>query len=112
MKHWPPILWAVFVALIIFIVALASVVFSKYYEFGLAAGYVGWIAIIAFWFWWKSQGATDIHIHHYVLSSVGVSCIGYQCVFLTFCQAIFCGVMIEGGSRWGYDPIFTYDGED
>jgi hypothetical protein len=35
-----------------------------------------------------------------------LSFLSYQDVFITFVSGYFNGVMIEGASNYGYDPIF------
>ena len=111
MKTWPTVLWVVFFGMIALIVGIVSVLAKKYYEYYLVATYIGWVGAVGLWFYWKKIGATDVHIHHYCVTAFLVSVIGYQSAFLTFVQAVCSGIMVEGGSRWGYDPIFTYDGQ-
>lgn len=38
-----------------------------------------------------------------------MSFICYQSIFVTVVQAYFNGMMIEGGARWGYDPVWESD---
>ncbi len=38
-----------------------------------------------------------------------MSFICYQSIFVTVVHAYFNGMMIEGGARWGYDPIWESD---
>ena len=49
-----------------------------------------------------------MHIHHYVLSLIVLSFLGYQSVFLTVVHGAFNGIFIEGASHWGLDPIWIY----
>jgi len=32
--------------------------------------------------------------------------LGYQDPILTFFHGYFCGLFVEGGCRWGYDPLW------
>ena len=112
MKHWPAILWVIFFAMIGVFAFLINILAHKYLEFKLAFGYIGWVGLVGLWLYWKSIGASDIHIHHYCVSAFMITLIGYQSVLLSFVQAIMCGVMVEGASRWGYDRIFTYEQEN
>jgi len=108
MKNWPPILWGVFT----FLVAAGGYIivdlFFTYAEYSLEGLFVYMVLSIAFYFWYRGRDAIDVHIHHYVVGFIAVLLISYQSVFFTFVSAIFSGVMIEGASRWGYDPIWTY----
>jgi len=38
-----------------------------------------------------------------------MSFICYQSIFVTVVQAYFNGMMIEGGARWGFDPVWEAD---
>lgn len=38
-----------------------------------------------------------------------MSFICYQSIFVTVVHAYFNGMMIEGGARWGYDPMWESD---
>ena len=112
MKKWPATLWAIFVGLVIFFGYMILELFFIYSEFGLMASFIMLIIGIAFYFWYRGRDAIDVHIHHYVVGFLAVLIIQYQSEFFTFVSAIFTGVMIEGGSRWGYDPIWTYPYSD
>lgn len=67
-----------------------------------------WGTLFFSWFFFKSYTSANMHIHHYVLSMIVVSFIGYQSKFLSLIQAVFSGIMTEGTSRWGVDPIWDY----
>ena len=53
-----------------------------------------------------SKLSDDVHIHHYVVGMIVVSFACYQNILITVCHGIFNGIMVEGVSRWGYDPTF------
>jgi len=108
MKTWPTVLWIVFVVLIGFLGALAVILVRTYYAIGVGVYYIIWAITIALYFYYRGRGAIDTHIHHYVVAGIAVSFICYQNIFLTLVHGIFCGVLIEGGTRWGYDPIWVY----
>lgn len=38
-----------------------------------------------------------------------MSFICYQSIFVTVVHGYFNGMMIEGGARWGYDPVWEGD---
>lgn len=108
MKTWPPVLWGVFFALIVILVSLVVVLFKEYYQLSIVKWYGLWAACIGVWFYVKSRKAVDIHIHHYCIGMLVLAFTCYQDVFLTVVCGVFNGIMMEGGSRWGYDPVFTY----
>ena len=55
-----------------------------------------------------SKGCVEVHIHHYTLMMIILSFICYQDAFATFISGTLNGVMIEGASHYGYDPIFIH----
>ncbi len=48
----------------------------------------------------------QIHIHHYTVGMLFVVLLGYQSLVVTILHGFVNGVMIEGASRWGYDPVW------
>ena len=108
MKHWPLILWLVFVILCIFLVTLLYEIFMHYILADVINIYFVITTLILGFLFFKSYTSRNMHIHHYVLSMVVVSLTCYQCDFLTMVHAIFSGIMTEGTSRWGVDPIWDY----
>lgn len=50
-----------------------------------------------------------MHIHHYCIGMFAMTFLCYQSAFITLAHSIFNGITIEGGSRWGYDPVFVKD---
>ena len=91
------------------IAAILKVVITIYLALNIMVFYLIGIAIFCVWFYLKAKHATDIHIHHYCIGMAVVSLCCYQDVFITLVSGVFNGIMIEGASRWGYDPIFEYD---
>lgn len=108
MKNWPPVLWAVFFALIGFLGSFVTILIRLYSEIGILKYYLAWGVALGGFFYYKSKNATDTHIHHYVLAMIVLSFTCYQSQFISLVHGVFNGIMIEGGSRWGYDPIWTY----
>lgn len=47
-----------------------------------------------------------LHFHHYTWAMCMILFLGIQRPFMSFLCGWINGVMIEGGSRWGYDPIW------
>lgn len=112
MKNWPPVLWAIFAALIGFIIFIVIVLFKYYFQWDLQFRYPAWGFALAFFFWYKSRAASDVHIHHYVLAMLVLSFLGEQNWLVTATHGVFNGIMIEGASHYGYDPIWTYSQEN
>jgi len=54
----------------------------------------------------------NLHIHHYFLAFMMLTFICYQNEVLTICHGFAMGMFIEGGCRWGYDPIWTLAGTE
>lgn len=48
----------------------------------------------------------EFHLHHWYVGAVMMTFIGYRTVALTLANGFFNGIMIEGGARWGFDPIW------
>ena len=47
-----------------------------------------------------------LHVHHYTWAMMCLPLLSLQAGFATFLCGWINGVMIEGGARWGYDPIW------
>lgn len=104
MKTWPAVLWVLFFVLIAAFCGLISFIGYYYIKFQLEWFYIGYGVCLVSYF--LIRGIGTAHIHHYVIAMIVISIIGYQTPFLTIIQGIFSGVMIEGSSRWGLDPIW------
>jgi hypothetical protein len=107
MKTWPPILWIIFFALIAFLISLFAVIGKLYIAIHILKYYALWAVALTSYIVYRSKHASDTHIHHYTLGMIVLSFTCYQSTFTTVVAGIFNGVMIEGASRWGYDPIWT-----
>jgi hypothetical protein len=108
MKNWPFILWVIFFALVIFIVSIAKVLVSVYIGAGVLWIYVLWAVLFGGWFLFKTYTSRNMHIHHYVIGAAIVSFTCYQSKFLSIVHAVFNGILTEGSTRWGVDPIWDY----
>mmetsp|Transcript_5615 Transcript_5615/g.9675 ORF Transcript_5615/g.9675 Transcript_5615/m.9675 type:complete len:123 (-) Transcript_5615:158-526(-) len=108
MKTWPLILWVIFFALVAFIVAYVWVLVQMYIGAGVLWLYGIWTVLLGAYIGFRSYTAKDIHIHHYTLMMILISYTCFQSKFLTITQGVFHGIMMEGVSRWGVDPVWTY----
>jgi len=71
--------------------------------------YILWFVIIALFFVIVTlalRKTHHLHIHHYTIGMVLILLIGYQSVPAALIMGFCNGMMIEGGSRWGYDPVW------
>ena len=110
MKTWPWYMWVLFLALVLLIGSIFAYIFFLYHTVGFLHFYV--IALLVFaafmYIHTKRMAAKGyhLHIHHYFLGMIVMAFTCYQSTFLTIVQAIFNGITIEGGSRWGFDPVW------
>jgi hypothetical protein len=115
MKDWPWYMWVLFIAIFAIIGLIFAYIFFLYHTVGFLHFYVvGLLAFIAFMVIHTKRMAAKgyhLHIHHYFLGMIVMAFTCYQNTFLTIVSAIFNGISIEGGSRWGYDAIWLIDEE-
>ena len=111
MKTWGAFLWTVFVALILFGYLVLKEEYEDLQKADCLTRYLIWLVLIVVYFIWNTKRnepkGRHLHIHHYVVGFIVVTLIGYQSPFMTFLNGYFTGMYIEGGCRWGYDPIWT-----
>ena len=108
MKHWPAILWVVFCGLVVLIATLAVVIFKVYTASNCLWIYAIWAVLLLGFITFKKYTSKDMHVHHYVLTGFIITFIGYQSDFLAIVHGVVNGIMTEGVSRWGVDPIWDY----
>ena len=109
MKNWPWWMWVIFCGLILLILSIFSYLFYLYHTVGFLMIYLGLLVVTIGSFaliTYCLRQNYNLHIHHYVLGMIMITFSCYQNTFVTILHAIFNGIMIEGGSRWGYDPIW------
>lgn len=109
MRHWKPKLWLVsFILLALLLGALGYIVFLWYsvdliWVFFALLGiefliFIGVTCLIRRSFY--------LHLHHYTWAMCMIALLGVQNPFMAILIGWCNGVMIEGGARWGYDPIW------
>jgi hypothetical protein len=108
MLNWTFAQWMVLVGLSVLIVSVLTNLYTDYRKVGCLREYVIIAILIFLFFKIRSKGADDVHIHHYVICMVVLAFTGYQNAFATLVSGIANGIMIEGGSFWGWDPIFIH----
>ena len=67
MKNWPAILWAVFAALVVLIIAIFTVMFIHYKSAQQLMHYEIWVVALPSWFYYMSRDCVKVHVHHYTL---------------------------------------------
>ena len=108
MKNWPLILWVAFFVMVIALMCLGFKIMKIYWRIGVLKIYLGWSLLLMLIWYINCIDAIDVHIHHYVVALITLTYICYQSILLTTIHGIFCGMLIEGATRWGYDSIWIY----
>lgn len=83
---------------------------AMYVIAGVIYYYIGWGVFIILMFVFITLCARKthyLHVHHYTVGMVIIALIGYQSIPAAIIQGFCNGMMIEGGCRWGYDPIWN-----
>lgn len=111
MRKWPKILWIIFVSLIVLALAIVGYMIYAYVMADRIWWYVGWTALVIGGFIGITVVCNKcyrIHMHHYTVGMIVIVLLGYQSIPCAIVHAFCNGMMVEGGSRWGYDPIWIY----
>lgn len=107
-KNFPPFLWGVLIALLVLIFSVAKVVTLYYIKLHIAKYYIAAIAVAGFIFFIKARKATDVHIHHYCSCFALTTLLCNHDIMFIALSGVTNGIFVEGGSKWGFDPIFSY----
>ena len=110
MKTWGPGLWTMFIAMIVIIGFLLRNLFVGLHACDQMIKYAALIALSIGGIYLNTKRLApqgrELHIHHYVMGFLLASFLGYQDPLLTIAHGFCCGMYIEGGVRWGFDPIW------
>ena len=110
MKNWPMILWIIFIGLVLLIATIVIYIMFLYQSIGYLEAYLTamatFVGAFIFMFKWYSFLGYNLHVHHWFLGAVMQAVMCYQNGWISALHAIFAGIMTEGASRWGYDPLF------
>jgi len=109
MKNWPWYLWVTFFGIVSFIFLNIGYLCTLYIKSGVIAGYLELLVAIPVFFvvvTYLYRNTRKLHVHHYVIGYCVVMLVGYQSMYTSAFGAIFTGIMVEGASRWGFDPIW------
>jgi len=98
----------VLVTVIVLIVSILTSLFHDYEKAEKLKEYGIMAFLIVVFFVYNSRKADDVHIHHYTIAMIVLAFTGYQNAFATVVSGFFNGMMIEGGSFYGWDPVFLH----
>lgn len=54
-------------------------------------------------------GIEKVHLHHYVFAMVLIFFTCYPEKYIRMLNGIGTGMLLDGGSSFGWDPVFTFD---
>jgi hypothetical protein len=94
---------------LVLLLAILGYIITMYYFCGVLWYYVGFLALIILGFavpTFVLRKTHKLHVHHYTVGMVIIAMLGYQSIPAAIFHGLANGMMIEGGSRWGYDPIW------
>ena len=110
MKRWRLGMWILWIVVMIIVVGAFVNLCFVLYDSGMLLSYIivlillaGTVSILT---WNYSQQGYELHIHHYCFGFVFAALSGYQDIIISASQAFCTAIYIEGGCRWGYDPIW------
>ena len=109
MQSFTPFLRCCFIVMIVITVTVLSYMSFLYDSAGVRWWYNLLKILTALFFTvptYVLRKSHDLHIHHVNIGMFCTVMLGYQNVIVTLLHGIANGVMIEGGARWGYDPIW------
>lgn len=108
-KKWPKILFVISGVILILALAILGYMIYAYWISGMFFYYLAWCFIIMAIFGLITccvRKTHKVHMHHYTVGMIVILTIGYQSIPAAIVHAFCNGMMIEGGSRWGYDPVW------
>jgi hypothetical protein len=108
-RLWPTFKWVMFS--FIFVMFLLTLGFCMYVYIvtGTEWFYLGVLVAMVLVFTLPTvifRKTHHLHLHHYTCGMLGLLLLGYQNWLFALVHGFANGVMVEGGSRWGYDPIW------
>lgn len=110
MKKWPIVLWIVSVALILITLGFMGYFMYAYWICGMFFWYMGWcilIVVVLVLITVIVRKTHRLHMHHYTVGMIILLTVGYQSIPAAILSGFSNGMMIEGGARWGYDPVWV-----
>ena len=115
MKTWGWFLWSFFILWVIVIFKVLIDCVGAYRQAGCLVEYLIFAgAILGFTYWNTKRLEPDyqLHVHHYVIGCFIMAIICNQSPFISFFYGFMNGMAVEGGCRWGFDPIWEKKATD
>lgn len=109
MRKWGAFLWIVFIAISCLFLGIFGYVIFLWVNVDrvwLLFTFFGTEMLLFFGVTFALKKTHYLHMHHYTIAMILIPFVSLQDGFMVFIGAYCNGVMIEGGSRWGYDPIW------
>jgi hypothetical protein len=109
MKKWGIGLWSLFIFVILLILGIGSGLLYLYYKANVLIFYMSLLGgelLLYIVLGLGLRKCYDFHMHHYTIAMTALTMICHQNIFIVIINGILTGMMIEGGSRWGYDPVW------
>lgn len=109
-QNWGLFLKGVAVLLVGLIGSLLYLDFEGLKRSHVVHRYLIWLVILVGFMVFNTKRLSPgraLHVHHYVVAFMLLSVIGYQNEILTIAHGFCMGMFIEGGCRYGFDPIWT-----
>jgi hypothetical protein len=109
-KKWPLTLWIIAAVIGCLALAIVGYMIYAYVRAGVWYWYIAWTALVLLTFVLITvifRKHYSLHMHHYTVGMIVIVLIGYQSIPASLVMGFCNGMMIEGGSRWGYDPIWV-----
>lgn len=107
-------MWALFIIVMGLLVGVLYDVLSKIKGLGYLKYYLIWAVLLIVAVVKHTQKEAEvgkqIHIHHYCIGWTIMTFVCYQDPFLSVVHGFFNGMFLEGGCRWGFDPIWEVPG--
>ena len=108
-RKWGFLEWGIFLLGVTFIASILYVNFMSLIFCDCWFRYLIWSVYLGGFIVFNTMRLSpkrSLHIHHYALSFLMTSFIGYQSPILTIAHGFAVGTFIEGGARWGFDAIW------
>ena len=107
--YWPLKNWLILFGIFCIIVYTAYDLLVAFAYSGTMIFYVGVLLVIFLVNFVLVQfvfGIDNFHLHHYVLGQMLIFFTCYQEHYIIFLNGIGTGIMLDGGSSFGWDPVY------
>merc|ERR1712060_67600 len=107
--------WVIFLVQIVVILGVFYINIKELTSCGSLLNQFVWLALFGGYIIYntkKQAPEKQLHMHHYVVGFMMCTFIGYQSVPMALVHGFCTGMMIEGGCRWGFDPIWEPPEQD